>query len=94
MIRAGVTSTHIEEVARYDEPAVHVATRGHVGIHPGPIAFTNSLATVVFRPIADASDSDRICAITHADARTGPIADLVVSLRSIVGSLDNEGRLT
>ena len=94
MIRAGVTSIHIEEVARYDELAVHVATRGHVGIHPGAIAFTNSLPTVVFRPIADASDSVRICAITRVDTHTGPIADLVASLRSIVGSFDVEDRLT
>ncbi|MFD4558430.1 hypothetical protein ACFWP5_29630 [Streptomyces sp. NPDC058469] len=75
-------------MGRYDELAVHVATSGHVGIHPGPIAFTNSLPTVVFRRIADASDGVRICAITRADAPTDALADLVASLRSIVGSLD------
>ncbi|WP_158711411.1 LysR family transcriptional regulator [Streptomyces xylophagus] len=92
--RAGVPHTHIEEVGRYDELAVHVATRGHVGIHPGPIAFTNSLPTVVFRPIADASDSVRICAITRAGALPPSLADLVASLRSIVGSLDIDDKLT
>jgi DNA-binding transcriptional LysR family regulator len=94
IIRAGIPRTHIEEVGRYDELAVHVATRGHVGIHPGPIAFTSSLSTVVFRPIADASDSVRICAITRADARASSIADLVACLRSIVGSLDIDDKLT
>lgn len=87
-IRAGIPRTHIEEVGRYDEMAVHVATRGHVGVHPGPIALTNPLPTVVFRPLADASDTVRICAISHAEARTDSIAALIASLRSIVGSLD------
>jgi DNA-binding transcriptional LysR family regulator len=94
IIRAGIPRTHIEEVGRYDELAVHVATRGHVGIHPGPIAFTSSLPTVVFRPISDASGNVRICAITRADARTSSIADLLATLRSIVGSLDLDDKLT
>ncbi|MEY9844616.1 LysR family transcriptional regulator [Streptacidiphilus sp. MAP5-3] len=98
LIRAGIPRTHIEEVGRYDELALNVAMRGHVGIHPGPIAFSNSLPTVVFRPIADASDRVRICAITRADARadarTGSSTDLVASLRSIVGALDIDDKLT
>lgn len=89
--RAGIPRTRVEEVARYDEMAVHVATRGHVGIHPGPIALTNTLPAVVFRPIADASDRVRICAISHAEARTDSIVALVESLRSIVGALDVGG---
>ncbi|MER8157546.1 LysR family transcriptional regulator [Streptomyces sp. NPDC094472] len=93
IIRAGIPRTHIEEVGRYDELAVHVATRGHVGVHPGPIAFTNPLSTVVFRPIADASDRVRICAISRAEARDGSIAALIASLRSIVGSLDIDDKL-
>jgi hypothetical protein len=68
--------------------AMHVATRGHVGVHPGPIALTDLLPTVVFRPIADASDSVRICAIRHIEARTDSIAALITSLRSIVDALD------
>lgn len=94
IIRAGIPRTHIEEVGRYDELAVHVATRGHVGVHPGPIAFTNSLPTVVFRPIADASDTVRICAISRAEAGTGSVAELIATLRSIVGSLDMDAKLT
>ncbi|MBP8535845.1 LysR family transcriptional regulator [Streptomyces sp. MK37H] len=94
IIRAGIPRTHIEEAGRYDELAVHVATRGHVGVHPGPIALTNSLPAVVFRRIADASDSVRICAISRAEARTSSIAALVASLRSIVGSLDIDDKLT
>ena len=93
-IRAGIPRTHIEEVGRYDELAVHVATRGHVAVHPAPIAFTNPLPAVVFRPITDASDSIRICAISHVEARTGPIAALVASARSIVGSFDIDDKLT
>jgi hypothetical protein len=71
-----------------------VATRGHVGLHPGPIALTNPLPTVVFRRIADASDSVRICAISHAEAHTGSLAELIAGLRSIVGSLDVDAELT
>jgi DNA-binding transcriptional LysR family regulator len=93
LTRAGIPRTHIEEVGRYDEMAMHVATRGHVGVHPGPIALTNPLRAVVFRPIADASDSVRICAISHAEAHTSSIAALIASLRSIVGSLDLEDKL-
>ena len=92
--RAGIPRTHIEEVGRYDEMAMHVATRGHVGVHPGPIALTSPLPTVVFRPIADASDRVRICAITHADAQTPSIAALITTLRSIVSSLDLTDRLS
>jgi DNA-binding transcriptional LysR family regulator len=92
--RAGIPRTHIEEVGRYDELAMHVATRGHVGIHPGPIVFTSPLPAVTFRPISDASVSVRICAISHAEARTDSIAALVASLRSIVGSLDIDDKLT
>ena len=91
--RAGIPRTHIEEVGRYDEMAVHVATRGHVGVHPGPIALTNLLPAVVFRRIADASDSVRICAISHAEAHTSSIAALIASLRSIVGSLEIDDKL-
>lgn len=93
LTRAGIPRTHIEEVGRYDEMAMHVATRGHVGVHPGPIALTNPLPAVGFRPIADASDSVRICAISHAEAHTSSIAALIASLRSIVGSLDLEDKL-
>ena len=93
LTRAGIPRTRIEEVSRYDELAVHVVTRGHVGVHPGPIALTNPLPAVVFRPIADASDTVRICAISHADAHTDSIAALIASLRSIVGSLDLDDKL-
>lgn len=94
IVRAGIPRTHVEEVGRYDELAMHVAARGHVGIHPGPIAFTSALPTVVFRPIADASNRVRICAISHAEVRTASVAALVASLRSIVGSLDIDDKLT
>ncbi|AGP52189.1 LysR family transcriptional regulator [Streptomyces rapamycinicus] len=93
IIRAGIPRTHIEEVGRYDELAVHVATRGHVGVHAGPIALTSSLPAVVFRRIADASDGVRICAISRAEARTSSVVALVASLRSIVGSLDIDDKL-
>ncbi|MFJ4654406.1 LysR family transcriptional regulator [Nocardia sp. NPDC088792] len=92
-VRAGISHTHIEEVTRYDELAVHVATRGHVGIHPGSIVFTNPVPSVVFRPIADASDSVRICAISHTEARTDSIAALIASVRSIVDSLDIDSEI-
>ncbi|MFF1689593.1 MULTISPECIES: LysR substrate-binding domain-containing protein [unclassified Streptomyces] len=102
VLRAGIPLGHIEEVGRYDELAVHVATRGHVGVHPGPIALTNSLSSVVFRPISDASDSVRICAISrighhtgnHTDARAGSIAELIANLRSTVASLNIDDKLT
>lgn len=94
IVRAGIPRTHVEEVGRYDEMAMHVATRGHVGVHPGPIALTNLLPTVVCRPIADASDRVRICAISHAEARTDSIAALITSLRSIVDTLDLGDKLT
>ncbi|MGA6158414.1 LysR family transcriptional regulator [Stenotrophomonas sp. NPDC087984] len=90
IFRAGIPRTQIEEVGRYDELAVHVATRGHVGLRPGPIAFSNPLP----RPVADASDSVRICAISRAEARDGSITALIASLRSIVGSLDIDDKLT
>lgn len=88
IIRAGIPPTHIEEVGRYDELGVHVAMRGHVAIHPGPIVLTSSLPAVGIRPIADASDRVRICAISHAAGHTDSIAALVASLRTIVGGLD------
>ena len=92
--RAGIPRTHIEEVGRYDELAVHVATRGHVGLHPGPFVLTNPLPTVVFRPIADASDPVRICAISHAESHTASIPPLIASLRSIVDSHVIDDKLT
>ncbi|MEZ0113277.1 DNA-binding transcriptional LysR family regulator [Catenulispora sp. EB89] len=94
IVRASIPRTHVEEVGRYDELAVHVATRGHVGVHPGPIALTNPVPSVVFRPIADASDRVRICAISHAEAHTESIAALVAAMQLIVGSLDIDAKLT
>ncbi|HWO58730.1 MAG TPA: LysR family transcriptional regulator [Umezawaea sp.] len=87
VLRAGIPPAHVEEVGRYDELAVHVAAHGHVGVHPGPITFTNPLPTIVFRPITDASDTARICAITRSDAPTGTVAALIADLRTIVGAL-------
>jgi DNA-binding transcriptional LysR family regulator len=92
-IRAGIPRTHIDEVGRYDELPVHVATCGHVGVHPGPIALTGAPRSVVFRPLADASDSVRICAISHAGTGNGSVAALVARLRAVVGSLDLTDRL-
>lgn len=88
--RSGIPRAHIEEVARYDELVVHVAARGHVGIHPGPIALTSTLPSVVFRPIADASDRVRICAISHSGERSPATTSLIESLSTIVASLDLE----
>ena len=94
VMRAGIPDSHIEEVARYDELVVHVATRGHVGVHPGPIAVTSPLSTVVFRPIADALHTVRICAVTHVDALSPPVDALIRTLREIVHSVDVETALT
>lgn len=91
--RAGIPRAHIEEVARYDELVVHVATSGHVGIHPGPIALTSSLSSVVFRPIADASDRVRICAISHSGERSPSTISLIETLYMIVSALDFERAL-
>ncbi|MFJ3987333.1 hypothetical protein ACIPWY_01475 [Streptomyces sp. NPDC090032] len=79
-----------------------MATRGHVGVHLGPIALTNSLPSVVFRPISVASDTVGICAISrighhtrnHTDARAGSLAELIANLRSIVASLNTDDKLT
>lgn len=74
-------------------PFVRVAGTAPRDVHPGPIVLTNLLPTVVFRRIADASDSVRICAISHAEAHTSSIAALIASLRSIVGSLEIDDKL-
>lgn len=93
LTRAGIRRTDVEEVGRYDELVMHVATRGHVGLHPSPIALTSTLPTVVFRPVADASDDVRICVISREEARATAIGALVVELQAIVGSLDVHTKL-
>lgn len=92
--RVGIPPTSIEEVDRYDELVMHVAARRHVGVHPGPIALASPLSSVVFRPIADLRDTVRICAISHANARSQPVAAFVTQLRSIVDALDVAGALS
>lgn len=88
VVRAGIHRTQIEEVARYDELVVHVATRGHVGVHPGPIALASPMAAVVFRPIADVPDLVQVCIISHPEARFPSIEPLVRSLSTIVEAFD------
>ncbi|MBB3327077.1 DNA-binding transcriptional LysR family regulator [Friedmanniella antarctica] len=87
---AGISDSLVEEVERYDELVMHVATRGHVGLHPGAIALTSTLSTVVFRPVADA-DPIQVCAITRTEARpdrtavVDAIAEIFASMTTAAG---------
>jgi DNA-binding transcriptional LysR family regulator len=67
-LRAGLRSADLhsaalDEVASFDELAVHVAARGVVGLHPAPIAVISRLPGVVFRRIAEPSLTTGICLV-------------------------------
>jgi len=86
-LEAGVPQSHVEEIERYDELAVHVASGARVGIHPGTIAAVNRIGAVVFRPLVDPAPSVTIRALTRTDHDAAARA-LLDTLVTVVGALD------
>jgi DNA-binding transcriptional LysR family regulator len=86
-LKAGVSLGNVEEIERYDELAVHVASGARVGIHPGAIAAVNRIGTVVFRPLVDPAPSVTIRALTRTDHDAASRA-LLDTLITVVGALD------
>jgi DNA-binding transcriptional LysR family regulator len=86
-LEAGVPLGNVEEIDRYDELTVHVASGARVGIHPGTIAAVNRIGTVVFRPLVDPATSVTIRALTRCehDAATQALLDTLIT---VVDALD------
>jgi DNA-binding transcriptional LysR family regulator len=86
-LEAGIPLGNVEEIERYDELAVHVASGARVGIHPGTIAAVNRIGTVVFRPLVDPAPSVTIRALTRIDHDAASQA-LLDTLITVVRALD------
>ena len=86
-LEAGVPLGNVEEIERYDELAVHVASGARVGIHPGTIAAVNRIGAVVFRPLVDPAPIVTIRALTRTDHDAASQA-LLDTLVTVVAGLD------
>jgi DNA-binding transcriptional LysR family regulator len=86
-LEAGVPLGNVEEIERYDELAVHVASGARVGIHPGAIAAVNRIGSVVFRPLVGPAPSVTIRAMTRTDHDAASQA-LLDTLITVVRALD------
>jgi DNA-binding transcriptional LysR family regulator len=80
---ADLKSAALDEVASFDELAVHVAARGAVGLHPAPIAVLSRLPGVTFRRIADPGLETAIC-LVHAKGPRPAVHAYHVQLRRAV----------
>jgi DNA-binding transcriptional LysR family regulator len=63
---ADLAGAALDEVASFEELAVHVAARGAVGLHPATIATLSRIPGVVFRPIVDPGLTTAVC-LVHLD---------------------------
>ncbi|MFJ4818104.1 LysR family transcriptional regulator [Streptomyces sp. NPDC088801] len=90
-VQAGVITPDVEEVLRYDELAVQVATGDRVGLHPATLALTNRIPGVVFRRVVEPSLFETICVLTHVPPARHPDVDTVLTtLTRVAAELDGD----
>lgn len=82
---ANLDSAALDEVASFDELAVHVAARDAVGLHPAPIAVLSRLPGVVFRRIADSHLTTAVC-LVHAERPRPAVHEFRAHLRRAVAA--------
>lgn len=82
LLQSGLSLSSLDEVSGYEEVALRVAARGHVGIHPASIAAVNRVPGVLFRPLAEPGLTLDVCAV-HRQEDTARLASFVGILRSV-----------
>ncbi|MEH0421420.1 LysR family transcriptional regulator [Streptomyces sp. B21-083] len=89
-VEAGVITPDLDEVLRYDELAVQVATGNRVGLHPATLALTNRIPGVVFRRVVEPSLYETICVMTRVPAQHPDVDAVLNALSQTAAELDGD----
>jgi hypothetical protein len=82
LVAAGMNASCLDEVARYDELAIQVASRSSIGVHPATVLLTNTVPGLAFRELHD-PDLDIAISVATRKNPGDAIARLTTSLRAI-----------
>jgi hypothetical protein len=87
-VEAGIVTPDLDEVPRYDELAVQVATGNRVGLHPATLSLANHMPGIVFRRVVEPSLYETICVLTRLPAQHPDTDTVLNALTHAAAELD------